>query len=108
MLEEYHTRIPELMRQRGWTKAELGRRMGLTEAGVTHIVQGASVTLSVLESAARALGVPVWELFATRRDVISSTAGVRHDVLCPKCGKRIGLHIGIACEAMHPSCRFDK
>ena len=95
------------MRERGWTKAELGRRMGVTEAGVTRIILGDGVPLSMLERAAKAFGVEVWELLATRQRVIMSASGVRHDVLCPKCGRRIGLHIGVACEAMHPSRRFD-
>lgn len=107
MYEQYKTRIPELMHERGWTKAELGRRMGITEAGVTRIIQGDGVPLSMMERAATALGVQVWELLATRQQVIMSASSVRHDVLCPKCGRRIGLHIGVACEAMHPSKRFD-
>lgn len=107
MLEQYKTRIPELMRERGWTKAELGRRMGITEAGVTRIILGDDVPLKMMERAASALCVHVWELLATRQQVIMSASSIRHDVLCPKCGRRIGLHIGIACEAMHPSRRFD-
>lgn len=107
MIEEYHTRIPELMRERGWTKAELGRRMGITEAGVTRIILGDGVPLKMMERAAYVLGVQVWELLATRQQVIMSASSIRHDVLCPKCGRRIGLHIGVACEAMHTSRRFD-
>ena len=96
------------MRERGWTKAELGRRMGITEAGVTRIILGNDVPLNMMERAATALGVEVWELLATRQQVIRSAGSVRYDVLCPKCGRRIGLHIGIAAEAMHPSRRFDE
>lgn len=108
MNEEYHTRIPELLRARGWTKSELARRMGITESGVTSIITGNSVPLQMLERASVALQVPLHELFADRITILRSMPSVRQDVLCPKCGRRVGLHIGIACEAMHPSRRFDE
>lgn len=107
MNEEYKTRIPELMRRRGWTKQELGRRMGITEAGVTHLISGDGVPLAMLERAARAFELPVWEMLASRREVITACSGQRIDMLCPVCGKRIGLHVGVSCEALHPSRRYD-
>lgn len=107
MLDSYHHRIPELLRSRGWTKADLAKRMGITEVGVTRILHDRDVTLGMLERAALALDVPLWELLATRQQVLVSASSVRQDVLCPQCGRRIGLHIGVACEAMHLSRRLD-
>lgn len=55
--------IREVRRQAGVSQAELARRVGLDQSGVSRLERGKRpVTLPTLRAVARALGVPVTAL----------------------------------------------
>ena len=66
------SRLPRLLRQRGMTWAELGRRAQLTRTQLARLGdQHANPRLLVADRIARALELPVesiWQLGGTRRE----------------------------------------
>lgn len=72
-------RIKELIKERGYTQQELADKMEMTRVGLNQLVNG-NPSYPTLERFARVLNVPMWELFATRDEVIGEelTALVYH------------------------------
>ncbi|MBF4582200.1 helix-turn-helix domain-containing protein [Curtobacterium sp. VKM Ac-2865] len=56
-------RIAELRRHRGWTQERLAEESGVTARTVQRLESGADGSLETVSQIARALGVPVRELF---------------------------------------------
>lgn len=56
-------RIAFLLSERGWSHAELARRIGISRAAVSQWVKGVDPSLEMLQRAAAALGVSPRELF---------------------------------------------
>ncbi|MCR4800374.1 MAG: helix-turn-helix domain-containing protein [Bacteroidales bacterium] len=78
-------RVKELLKERGLTAKELAKQLGIAEASLSmQIKNGANPTLSSLEKIAKALDVPVYDLFE-KPHTLNGT------VTCPHCGKPIEL-----------------
>lgn len=78
-------RVKELLKERGLTAKQLAQMLGIAEASLSmQIKNGANPTLSSLEKIAKALDVPVYELFE-KPHTLDGT------VICPHCGKPIEL-----------------
>jgi len=58
------TRVPELRRERGWTQERLAEASGVTVRTVQRLEAGNDAGLETLSLVARALGVPVRDLFS--------------------------------------------
>lgn len=79
------TRIQEVMRQRGFTQDMLGNALGITKQAVNAAISAPNPKLSTLESIARVLGVPTYELFVDPAELEQSD-GPSVAIACPHCG----------------------
>lgn len=69
-------RIEALMQEQHVSRAELARRMGVSNASVTMMMKRGSDKLSsvVIEKLMNALGVPVWQLFVSEEEYYGEVA----------------------------------
>lgn len=65
---EYVNNIKTLMLERGITQTELARRLGVTSASVSCMLQKTDIRISSLEKIAYVLEVPVADLLAPTRE----------------------------------------
>ena len=71
-------RLQGIRVEQSFTKAELGRRSGLTAPSITQIENGGSSGLHIVEALAEALGVsPAWLAFNQGPQVLPSRRGGR-------------------------------
>ena len=80
-------RIKELIREKGYTQQQFADKLGLTRERLNAIVNG-KPSYPNLERLAEALGVEMWELFASRQEILANTHG---EITCPKCGQVFDL-----------------
>lgn len=82
-------RIKEVLKEKGYTQQMLADEMNISLSAVKQMVSADSLTTSTLEKIAFALGVPMWQLFASPEEVQpkSGTASLS----CPHCGKSINI-----------------
>lgn len=66
------TRIKEVMTSKGFTNVSLGEKMGVSKQAVGQMLKAESLTTASLEKIAVALGVPIWQLFASPEEVNTS------------------------------------
>ena len=59
--------ISSLLKEQGLTKSELAERLGIHNQNVNKMLN--NPTEATIRKIADALGVPVWQLFASREDV---------------------------------------
>ena len=79
-------RIKELIKEKGYTQEEFAKLVGTTRVGlVKNLVCPSGTTL---EKIAEALGVSMWELFASKDEIIEND---KNAITCPKCGARFVL-----------------
>lgn len=80
-------RIKELIKEKGYTQAAFAEKLGITRIGLLKQT-GEHPSGSTLEKIADALGVEMWELFATREEII---ARGHSEIHCPNCGQSFDL-----------------
>lgn len=83
--------IDFLLKTKGVTKVELANRMGIQKQNVNTMLK--NPTYTTLEKIAEALGVQMWELFATKEEVVGSADSGASSFVCPHCGKAINIRI---------------
>lgn len=77
-------RIKELIKEKGYTQEEFAKMVGTTRVGLgKNLVCPSGKTL---EKIAEALGVEMWELFASKDDITDLEQNV---ATCPKCGAKL-------------------
>lgn len=60
-----HFRIKELLKEKDLTSKELAIKLGITENGLSLIINGKrQPRFELLESISRELNVPIWQLFS--------------------------------------------
>ena len=82
------TRIKEILKDKGMTVNDLADSLGVSRQALSKQIQG-KMLVETAERIADALGVPLWQLFA-------SPDGVRKEnenLVCPHCGKPIKITI---------------
>ena len=82
------TRIKEILKEKGMTLNELAETLGVTRQALSRQVQG-KMLIETAERIAKALDVPLWQLFADPIDV--SHGG--NKLVCPHCGKPIRVEL---------------
>ena len=80
---DMENRIKEIIREKGYTMAEFAEVLGITRETLFRIVK--SPSSPTLERLSDALGVPVWQFFASTDEV--------RTLVCPHCGKKINIKI---------------
>ena len=76
-------RVKEIAKEKGITMQVLAKRMGITQPGLSMLLNR-NLTLQKLCEIAKALDVPVSELF-------KESSSVR--ITCPHCGKSVTLKV---------------
>lgn len=81
-------KIKELLSKQGKTAVWLSKQIGVTDVNTRNIVNGViKPKLDTLEKIAKALNVPMWELFVSPEEIrpnIDTTV-----LTCPKCGAKL-------------------
>lgn len=80
-------RIKEILKERNITQQQLADMLGITRSAITQQLSG-KPSLATLERIAEALGVEMWELFASKEDVMKQN---KNTIPCPYCGKDIDV-----------------
>ena len=82
-------RIKELMEEKGVTSASIATIVGIHKVSVSNIINGKiNPSADTLEKFAEALGVEMWELFASKEEIVNKDKNI---IRCPKCGARFVL-----------------
>lgn len=79
-------RIESLIKKKGFNMTTFAERMGVTRQNLYAILK--SPSYPSLEKIAEALDVPMWELFASKEEIIEQD---KNTITCPKCGARFEL-----------------
>lgn len=83
------SRIKEIMEGKGVTSVSLAEAVGIHKVSVSNIINGKiNPSAETLEKIAEALGVEMWELFASKEDVMKQN---KNTIPCPYCGKDIDV-----------------
>lgn len=79
-------RIKEIMQEKGISSVVLAERIGVSKVTVSNLINDKTMpSLKTMEDVAKALNVPMWQLFASPEEVGSNT------FTCPKCGMKFKL-----------------
>ena len=80
-------RIKELIKEKGYTQQQFADMLGMNRVTLNYHLNG-KPSYPTLEQIAETLGVEMWELFASRDEIL---ANHHSEVTCPKCGQRFDL-----------------
>lgn len=80
--------ITNILKEKGISKAELAERLGIFSQNVNKML--INPTEATIKKIADAIGVPMWQLFASREEVLNEN---KNEVVgvCPHCGKPITI-----------------
>ena len=81
-------RIREAIEQKGLTTKEVADRLNISLSALNQSISG-NPSVKVLTKIADAIGVPMWQLFASPEEVKAESDG---DV-CPYCGNLIKVNV---------------
>lgn len=85
-------RIKEIMRVQGITAKSLSEKIDKSPQYVSNVLNGnQGATFEVLELFSNALGVELWQFFASREEVLGGSDSP--SIKCPHCGKPLSVEI---------------
>ena len=76
-------RIKEVIKEKGYSMSDFAEILGMSRESLSRIIKNPSSP--TLEKLSSALGVPVWQFFASPDEVKT--------MVCPHCGKEIHITI---------------
>ena len=76
--------IEELLREKGLTKSAFAELIGVKKQNINNLLK--NPTLETLEKFSKALNVEMWELFASKDEIINQD---KNTITCPTCGTKI-------------------
>lgn len=85
-------RIKDILKEKKVTMNELAERMGISRVTLSSQING-TANVASYEKIAEALEVPMWQLFASKKDVLGEIEG--NFVRCPKCGHEFEVEVKI-------------
>ena len=80
-------RIKNLIKEKGFTQEQFAQKIGVTRMSLVKTLSG-NPSYETLQRIAEALGVEMWELFASKEEVVNKD---KNTICCPKCGARFVL-----------------
>lgn len=80
-------RIKNLIKENGFTQEQFAQKMGVTRMSLVKTLSG-NPSYETLQRIAEALGVEMWELFASKEEIVNKD---KNTIFCPKCGARFEL-----------------
>lgn len=78
-------RVETILKESGKTKVEFASLMGIAKQNVNALLRNPSREVCV--KIAEVLNVPLWQLFASKQEVIEQEAD--NVITCPTCGTKI-------------------
>lgn len=78
-------RIKDILKEKDITINQLSEILGVSRQALSKQIQG-KMLVETAEKIAEALGVEMWELFASRSDIIKKN---HNTIICPVCGTKI-------------------
>lgn len=75
-------RIEEIIEEKGYNITDFAKKMGMSRQNLYKILK--SPSYPTLEKVAKALDVPIWQLFASQKEVQDP-----HSIYCPYCQRKI-------------------
>lgn len=93
-MADVNLRIKEICKEKGITLETLAKKLGILRTSLAQAMSRDSFSTKKLGEIADALDVPVWQLFVSADEVVSSHTVNSHDgCVCPKCGARLRLSV---------------
>ena len=86
------TRLKEIMQEKGITSVALAQMMNVSKVTISSLINGKTQSLDTISNAATALGVPMWQPFASPNEIIPAS-GNGHAIKCPKCGQEFEVEL---------------
>ena len=83
-------RIKEILKEQGVTINELADKLGISRVTLSTQINGTANIVSY-EKIATALNVPMWQLFASPKEIQPKSDGA--SITCPNCGKSIKIKV---------------
>ena len=83
------TRIKEILKERGMTVNQLADMLSTSRQALSKQIQG-KMLVETAQRIADTLGVPLWELFVSKDEIIKSSPNTG---CCPHCGKPISVKL---------------
>ena len=80
-------RIKTLIKEKGFTQEQFAQKMGVTRMSLVKTLSG-NPSYETFQRIAETLGVDMWELFASKEEIVNKDKNV---IYCPKCGARFVL-----------------
>lgn len=85
-------RIREIMSEKGVTSVELAEKIGVSKATISNLINNKTMpSIDTLGKIAIALGVPDWQLFASKDEAVNNTK--EESLICPYCGREINVEL---------------
>lgn len=83
-------RIKEIMVEKGVSSVSLADIIGVSKVTVSNLINNKTMpSVETLEKIATALNVPMWQLFASPKEIQPQSDGA--SITCPNCGKSIKI-----------------
>lgn len=79
-------RIKDILKEKDITVNQLSEMLGVSRQALSKQIQG-KMLVETAEKIAEALGVEMWELFASRQEIVEKGEG--NVITCPTCGTKI-------------------
>lgn len=80
-------RIKEILKEKDITVNQLSEMLGVSRQALSKQIQG-KMLVETAEKIAEALGVEMWELFASKEEIVNQD---KNTITCPKCGAKFEL-----------------
>lgn len=84
-------RIKEVIKEKGHTITSLAEKMGIARESLSRMI--VSPSYPTLEKLSESLGVPIWQLFASKEEIMKEEGSSGPSIECPHCGKRITIKV---------------
>lgn len=82
-------RILEILSEKKLTKTAFAEMVGIKNQNVNALLK--NPTRETYEKIADALGVEMWELFASKKEVIGDDGNDKDTIICPVCQSKFKL-----------------
>ena len=80
-------RIKDILKEKNMSVNELADILGISRQALSKQIQG-KMLVETAQKIAAALGVPIWQLFASPSYVAGNKDGI---FICPNCGARLEI-----------------
>lgn len=93
-------RTREILKKVGVKQVELAEKLGMTTVGINQLMRTDQPKIETLEKIAKAIGVPVWQLYLTDEEIEEvvaqhgkEQAKLSNVAICPHCGNVVHVEL---------------